>query len=451
MNKRSNKQARNNIAGNFDQYVAEPDREVSPVLVKTNFYRGETILDEHTYSVTDEHARKVPKKGKEVEMKLEDIHSHGRYVILVGGAGSGKTTLIKRYVKMVLQKDITRLENIQMVHLVNVRDLKNYVKLSTRDLLFGKLIPGEQYKRPIECGYKWMQDEENQPEIMLAFDGIDTAPWTLSESKHNLIDYDEITEADTMMYNILYGHLFPKCWIVLTSREYGIIQFPRMIRPECVVALKGLNRISIEILVKQLAKDAGERIWIDLQKKSLNLMLLCSTPLFLVFTVVVYKMRSSPPDNLSGIIMIILEDHIHSEHSTVDSVRDIINKLKILSFQGLKNKRVVFDASEVKRVGLSVDDVRDLVIKVPTPAESGVYKQKLLEEDYSLFFCHQAVQESLAALHIADLELDKFIEFVKNELHKPSFVVVRQILCGVMFNSETSRLAVKQIQGWRFL
>lgn len=444
---RSRQNVKSSIARDFEGQIPEPKQEVAPTLVRTNFFRGGTVLDEKNYMATTEKRRKVPKKkSREIEVQLANVHKHGRYIMLVGGAGSGKTTLIKRYADMVLKGKVDHLSKVKLVHFINIRDLSKDV-LGTKEMLFGKFLLGEHMKLPVKYGYEWLQKEENQEQVLLAFDGIDTAPWFLSNDKYDIISYDDTAGADTIMYNILRGHLFPKCWLLLTSREYGITRFPLSIRPEAVIALKGFTRLSIQTLVKELGGDRGDEIWRSLLNKSLNLMLLCSTPLFLIFTIIMYMKYDNPPENLSGIIITLIESHIHSQHRKVDdeNVRDIIEKLKTISLQGLREGRVIFTGKEFTDQKLDLNDVKDLVINVPNPADTAC-TQKLLEEDCSLFFCHQSLQESLAALCVAREDLETFKQFVMEKIHSPNYVVVRQILCGVLFNDETTRLAGKQSQ-----
>ena len=67
---------------------------------------------------------------------------------------------------------------------------------------------------------------------------------------------------------------------------------------------------------------------------------------------------------------------------------------------------------------------------------------RILEEDFLYFFCHQSMQEFLAACFIAEMKLKKFKSFTAIEIMGEKafeyWAVVIQYLSGIILNSEIS-------------
>nr|XP_039269628.1 uncharacterized protein LOC120344461 [Styela clava]XP_039269629.1 uncharacterized protein LOC120344461 [Styela clava] len=443
VNARSRFRAKSSILEGFGNDFKEPEKEVVPKLSKTNFFRGGCALDEVEYSVTNERGRLTAKeKKKEVEVQLISIHSHGRYVVFVGGAGSGKTTLVKRYCLLVLDGKVECMKEVEIVHLLNIKDwsLKDgeYTPL---EILFS--IFNIARDDAVKCGFELLKNIENQKKLLILLDGLDTTPWVLDDDMyHYMITYDQKAPVPVIIYNILCRNLFPHCKILLTSREYGINRFPSEIRPDATIALRGLSRNSIMTLVREIGEDSGDKILELMLKKSLKLMLLCSTPLFLIFVIIVHLSGDDIPEHLSGLIMTILQNHVRSKHLKNKDIKQVLMKLMKLSLDGLKRGVAVFNRNDLINNGINVDDIKDLLISVPTPSQNVVCDQKLLEEDYSFFFVHQTIQELLAACELANLDSLQYEELIDNQIHTSKYGVVRQMLCGLTFNKSTDKMSL---------
>nr|XP_039269631.1 uncharacterized protein LOC120344462 isoform X2 [Styela clava] len=443
VNKRSRRLSESTILRPFRNDLNDPEVEVVPKLSKTNFFRGGCALNEVEYSATNNRDRLPEKeKKKEVEVQLKSIHSHGRFIVLIGGAGSGKTTLLKRYCLLVLDGKIENMNGIEMIHYINIKDWSlKYGEYTPREILFSVFNVAESDVAE-ECGFNWLKKPENQKKFLLLLDGLDTAPWVLSgDNFHDPISWDQKATVPVIIYNILYRNIFPGCKILLTSREYAINKFSHYIKPDATIALGGLSQNSIVTLVKEISGDTGDITLESMLKKSLELMHLCSTPLFLIFVIVVYLNGEDIPENLSGLILTILKNHTRSKHlKSKKDVDQIMKNLMKLSLDGLKRGKYVFTRDDIQRNKIDVDVIKDFVISVPTPAKNVVCDQNLLEKDYSFFFVHQTIQELLAACELANLPILQYKELIDKQISTQLHVVVRQMLCGLIFNKSTAKM-----------
>nr|XP_039269360.1 uncharacterized protein LOC120344290 [Styela clava] len=140
--------------------------------------------------------------------------------------------------------------------------------------------------------------------------------------------------------------------------------------------------------------------------------------------------------------MTILKNHIRSKHLKVrKDVDKIMQNLMALSLDGMERGIVVFTKYDFEKHDLDIDDIKDLVISVPTPDKNIVCDQNLLEEDYSFFFVHQTIQELLAACEMANLNLLQYKELIDKQIHTSKYGVVRQMLCGLLFNKSTAKMS----------
>nr|XP_039260860.1 uncharacterized protein LOC120337205 [Styela clava] len=169
--------------------------------------------------------------------------------------------------------------------------------------------------------------------------------------------------------------------------------------------------------------------------------------MFLIFTVsvlIIYEQYS--PDTMTEVLLFVLRDTLRSEHITMNqmktgmSIYDVVHSLKEMSFKGTKNKKVTFTKSDLPP-GITVDHFKDIM--VPFPGSIGL-NQRLLEGHLVYLFTHQTIQEALTALYIAEMPFKEFKKFLSTEIHEKHWVVVRKILCGIILNPKTSKVAMEK-------
>nr|XP_039258593.1 uncharacterized protein LOC120335173 [Styela clava] len=464
-NKRTWEETEVKIAENYKK-LNEPDFEVHPKLKKVpNFYEGQMAKEynkEKGFAVT-EGSEKI---GQLITMnKLSEQLSDEscKYIAITGQAGSGKTTIMKRVSRSVVVANelvkkarkakgtVSQLfrkkkRQFRFVHHFGFKDMPvSYATrpedaLSPCDLLFGKIAPGFK-NLELEDGYEWLI--EHDYECIFFFDGLDQAMWDL-HGNHNKMNYFDKSSTATIIYNILTRNLFPRAKIVISSREHKIASLPLELRPPFITALAGLDHEDIKKLFVSVLGETGEESWNNLTVQSPSLIQFSSVPLFLLLNAIVHKFNpANPPDTMTDVMIQILHIFMRSDHAQErGNIKQNIRKLMEMSFEGTKQKRVIFTIDDLKKVGLHSDEVRDLIIKVPG---NNMLSQHLMEGDNLMFFSHQILQEILASLYIANMDLATFQLFIAEEIHDDHWSVVLRLLCGIIFNQDIKTEFLKDL------
>ncbi|XP_077968690.1 NACHT, LRR and PYD domains-containing protein 1a allele 4-like [Styela clava] len=461
-NKRTWKETEVKVAENYKK-LNEPDFEVHPKLKKVpNFYGGQ-MADEYKkekeFAVTEgsEEIGEVMTINELIK-QLDDESC--KYIAIAGQAGSGKTTIMKRVSRSVvvandLVKEARKVKGtfsklfsrkrrqFKFVHHFGFKDMPvSYATrpeeaLSPCDLLFGKIAPGLE----VEDGYEWVIEHDS--ECIFCFDGLDQAMWDLN-GNHNKMNYFDKSSTATIIYNILTKNLFRRAKIVISSREHKIASLTLQLRPPFITALAGLEREDIKKLFIAVLGESGEESWNRLTVQSPSLIQFSSVPLFLLLNAIVHKFNpANSPDTMTDVMIQILNIFMRSVHAQERrNLKQNIRKLMGMSFEGTKEKRVIFTIDDLQKFGLHSDEVRDLIIKVPG---NNMLCQHLMEGDSLMFFSHQILQEILASLYIANMDLATFKSFITEEIHDDHWSVVLRFLCGNIFNQDIKTEFLKDL------
>ncbi|XP_077971977.1 uncharacterized protein LOC120331085 [Styela clava] len=450
-----------NIIENYkEQNLDEPDFEVNPQLKQANgFFSGEMApktteyRKEQEFAVTEanENIGEVISPNELVQQLCEE---GCRCVGLVGQAGGGKSTMMKRTARGVLVANeldneskakiglFARLfkkqkNGFKFVHHLNFRDFLVSYGLTPEEaltpctLLFGNFAPNLS-KQTLRAGYKWLQ--KHQSEAIFFIDGLDQAIWNL-EGNYNKMTYTDKSSTATIMFNILSGNLFPDVTLVISSREHRMASLPLKLRPSLIIALAGLERDDTKKLFTAVVGETGEESWKKMTFQSPALVPLSSVPLFLIFNAIVHK--SNPknlPNTMTDVMTQVLHIFMRSSHTQEKMIKTAFHSLMKMSFEGTREKRVIFTNNDLEKAGLTKEIVSDLIIEVP--GGGTLLNQRLLEGDTLMFFSHQILQEMLAALYIANMNLATFQAFVTNEICKDHWSVVLRLLCGTVFDQK---------------
>lgn len=363
---------------------------------------------------------------------------------VVASAGSGKTILLRRIARKCANScNIEELDcetsaqgcPKKMVHYIELKNVKYHQNLKPSKFLFGGLYQSDTEE---EEAYKWLLD--NQSEVFLCFDGFDQATWSIdSSSQRNIHPYEEANTTE-IMYNLLSRNLLPHVKILIASREFKISELPADARPDDIISLVGLQKDDAEKLFTSLLGDRGADIWENIRKMSPRLLNLLSIPVFLVLTATVMtnEPNKPPPTTITGLYNRILVSLRRVE--TVrerEQILEVITKLKVMAHQGMMEGRVVFCHSDMEKFGLSIHDVKDLMIKIPG---NNLLSRYLLEGDFIFFFCHQSFQEFLSASFVAEMNYRRFSEFNEKHLHESRWSTVRSFVSGIIHDESASEL-----------
>lgn len=418
---------------------------VTPQLEEIDFYSGDRTPDyDYTpQSTTDRLALEQRESKTRRVAPIEDILKNFKegQITFAGPAGSGKTTLLKAISQDVIRGKYKNLNEVEIVLFIKCRNFRKDNEVTPGQLLLHNVQTLDESEMKETMTFA----KENPCKILFVLDSLDTLPYTLDGEKE-VCDFEGKTTPPTVLWNLLSGRLFPGCRIITSSREHTIRNYKDALRAEKVIALAGLTKDSIhEIIAGYLDKEEADEILLYLETKSPSLMSLCSIPVFLVFTLIGWKIKSKDfvPSTMSGIMVLLLSSLMHSEHAHVVNIEDVINKLKVLSFDCTMEHTVLFPTSKLGVYDLDPSEVTDVAILAP-----GKFLKKLLEGDDFLFFCHQSIQETLTAFHVAEMEYGEFTKFVDEYLHTPHFYIIRRILCGILLDSEVVTASSDLLQGF---
>nr|XP_039259306.1 NACHT, LRR and PYD domains-containing protein 12-like [Styela clava] len=416
--------------------------DVTPQLEEIDFYRGGRI-PEHDYVPESPNQQKYLQREREIgirkETQLDELFNnfkHG-HVCFVGPPGSGKTTLMKATSRDVIQGKYFQ-GNIKMVPYVECKQVMNDSKVTAEELIFSNLTKEERVQA-IDIA------KTHPEEVLFMLDSLDTLQYTV-DGVYELISLDEPAYPEVIMWNFLSEKLFPGCRIISSSREHSIRNYWGEVRPDKVIALAGLTMDSIkEIISGYEGNEEAEKIIEFLKIKAPPLLLLCTTPVMLVYTLIALKFKSDfKPNTMSGIMIVVMQSILRSPHTHQEITMEVLDKLKELSYIGTIKQRVLFTEDDFRQVHLKPEEATDLAILAP----GGTYR-KLFQGIHLLYFQHQSLQEMLTSFYIIGLDLKSFKEFVDKHLHTGHFVFVRKMICGFLLNPtvyEAAGILLKEIQ-----
>lgn len=467
-----NHQTLNTILGKItkdfkDEKLNEPNFKVYPQMIKVkDFFKGgyEKFLDKYVGQQTNSSQLKdqiIKEKGLHYEIdanevitkdellqsivRKQELNSNEKRQVtaVVASAGSGKTTLLRRLAEESLNSCPVFCEktnssavksDLKMVYYVEMKNLKYEDSLKPSKFMFGGFFETETDE---DDAYKWLLD--HQSEAVIYFDGLDQAAWNMNESNQILRPFEKGSTSD-IFYNLLSRNLLPQAKVVIASREFKISELPADSRPEDIITLVGLKLDDAKKLFVHLVGDHGADIWNNITKFDQRLLNLLSIPVFLVLSAAVMARDhgQSPPTTLTDLYNSILFCFCRLE--TIQErkkILEIIKKLKAMAHQGMVDARVVFNETDLKRFDLPIQDVRDLIIKIPGKNSLSRY---LLEGDFLFFFCHKSFQEFLSASFVAEMKSRQFSRFNDHQLHEDRWSVVRSFVSGIIHDESATEL-----------
>lgn len=429
--------------------LPEPEKEFNP-RIKTGFqlFKGDYVPQNGFSAYCN------PQRGRYIDlMHLMNLIKEGdkKPYTIIGQPGSGKTTLMKRLAKKFLIairlhgckkktslerlatmfKKKSRSETYHAVLHMNIRDMPYQDSYTLAEVIFSPSVTSLTKEEMI---YGLQAILSGKIKIIMIFDGLDQASWEAAgDSK---VGPWERASAPIIFGNILMGHLLPHVPIVISSREHSVAVLTNELRPTFVAALVGLSETDARGMYCDIMGESSERDWNEMRKCNPGLHYMCRTPLFMIFYMLVKKIDpNDPPDSATEVMIRIIEILVECENTRQieksTNVEELLGNLKRMAFHGMKEQRVVFTKEDFDEFNVRYEDVSDIIIQVPGFSILG---QKILDGMYRFFFSHQTLQEVLAALYVAEMDLEDFSSIVNNEFGKSYWSVVRSFTSGILNN-----------------
>lgn len=349
-------------------------------------------------------------------------------IALVGRAGVGKTTELKKLAQKLLDRksDIKNDVNQEyIVHFIDLKSMRNKQSVTLQDFLFEDDF---EKKADREFLLKWVA--ENQTGVVFLIDNLELANWKTSLVYKN-ISWQEEASTGTLMYNLLTGNIFPNVKIVLASRESALFTLPLHARPELIVALNGFKMEDAKSLLDELIAEADDRGLNNIENLD------SFTPVYIIFAALLYKSCADAKDRFpkyrTEFLAKILEVFT-TDAETQETNIDILCKMMSMAYEGLKDKQTVFKESDLSKHGLTFKDVSDITSEVP---KGNIHPGILMKGHMVKTFCYQILQEFLAACHISKMSFSYYEIFIEHQARRDRehWLVVLQFLCGITMNS----------------
>ena len=374
--------------------------------------------------------RRVSASGKPIsnEKLLEMIsNSESKRIVLAGAAGFGKTTELKKLAQKLLdrseEKEGESAKGHPIVHFIDAKKIIRKPLTTLDDMLFEGDI---RTKNNRELLLQWF--EENQSRIIILIDGLDQCTCDLKASHEN-------GSTGSLMHNLMSGDILKDATVVMTSREHTITTLPEHARPDFIIALTGLEKQDAIQLISDLLQDHGNEA-----RHDINNMDIITIPIYAIFTAIVLnycaRNKKKTPKYVTGLLAKILEIFIRSTQLRETDI-GTLQKMMKMAYQGMEEGRMTFEVEHLKEHGLTREQVIDVMSEVP---KETMHPGLLMEGDLILIFCHQTLQEFLAACYISKMDMDNFMSVIQNQFrgdwNKSHWLTVIQYLYGITFNTK---------------
>ena len=373
----------------------------------------------------------------------------GQMVLVEGSPGIGKTTFCLKLAHDWANGALPRnFPSFKLVFLLKCSDIiKDVVKE-----IFEQLLPEDLKEKTREAVVNFLEDLDNQKQILIILDGLDELP----EKYEDRVD------------KVLGRKKLPYCYVLATTRQGKGIYAREQFRFYLCLAIDGFSENdSFEYIRKHFRNIGtehsfkGERLIEEvkqnpllchLQRNPLNLLLLC----------VVYEdhegsLPSSMTDLYQTIVRCLLRRYCAKEKLKASEKDEDLDKqfeipilaLGELAWKCLLNDRLSFYEDELEELERSNENI--------VPRRLGlVYKKeslKRLKPRHRYSFLHKTFQEYLAASHLAHKfrrsEFQMLKQMLFPEIARWKFKQVFVFVCGILREKANIvfKLIGKMLQG----
>ncbi|XP_077341011.1 NACHT, LRR and PYD domains-containing protein 3-like [Lithobates pipiens] len=319
-----------------------------------------------------------------------------KIVVLQGPAGIGKTMTSRKIMLDWASGDLYR-DKFDFVFYLSCREintipenislvglLSRTCRLSSDDLVSILKDPGSQRK------------------LLTIVDGFDELRWTLEEKSEGCPDISMETHKEIILQSLLRRHVLPESSLIITTRSLAIKKLNTFIDDSRNVEIQGFTRDDREEYVHKFYgnKEDADKV-LSIIKDNDVVYTMCAVPItcWIVCTVMTQEIRKNLDviqcKTTTSIYLLFLEvllTHHSKKKQSVHRKQTCLKKLCALANQGVLNQQILFEKKDLKRHGLSLDEVESVFLN-----ENIFHWDVRHQTCYS--FIHLSVQEFLAALY----------------------------------------------------
>ena len=386
------------------------------------------------------------------EIDVDDIfgsseEDNDALVLVEGSPGIGKTTFCLKLAHDWANGAMPRnFPSFKLVFLLKCRDMKGDVVEDVVEDIFEQFLPEDLKEKTKEALVNFLEDLNNQKQILIIFDGLDELP-EKSKGRVN---------------KVLGRKKLSLCYVLATTRQEEGICTRQQFKFDICLAIEGFSEEdSLEYIRKHFRNigtehsSKGERLIEEIEQNDL-LSDLQSNPLNLLLLCVVYEdhegsLPSSSTDLYQTIVRCLLRRYCAREELKASEKDEDLDKqfgrtilvLGELAWKCLLNDRLSFYEDELEELERSDENILARRLGL-------VYKEeslKRLKPRHAYSFLHKTFQEYLAASYIAHKfrcsEFQMLEQMLFPEDARWKFKQVFVFVCGMM--REEANILFEQI------
>ena len=356
------------------------------------------------------YSSKVTKELREILAPLEQSKDP-QFILIEGAPGIGKSILLKEIAYRWGMKEL--LIKFKLVLLVSLRDPAVQMVKSTGDLL-QFIFSGTRRAIELAAACRDYLLKIAGKDILFLFDGFDEFPTELQKT--------------SLITDILMRRVLPCCCLVVSSRSHTVARLTYL--STLRIEVLGFTNIERHHFIQQALKETPQGIMELTQylEDHITISNLCAVPFNMTVLVCLYKEGITLPKNSTELynhficftICRHLAKHCCTLYNTITSLNDvpspydrIIHQLSRLSLKALTENRRVYTFNEIRVVCPDI-------IAIPGAINGFGLLQAMEYIDFNehgitmaFTFINIAIQEFLAAHHIANLPPNKELEMLK--------------------------------------
>ena len=379
--------------------------------------------------------------SSELEIDVDDIFGSSEedndpLVLVEGSPGIGKTTFCLKLAHDWANGAMPRNFPIfKLVFLLKCRDMKGDVVEDVVEEIFEQLLPEDLKEKNKKALVNFLEDLDNQKEILIILDGLDELP----------------KKSEDRVSKVLGRKKLSFCHVLATTRQEKGIDARKQFKFDISLAIKGFSEEnSFEYIRKHFRNigtehsSKGERLIEEIKQNRL-LHHLQSNPLNLLLLCVVYEdhegsLPSSFTDLYQTIVRCLLRRYCAREKLKASEKDEDLDKqfeitiqaLGELAWKCLLNDRLSFYEDELEVLERSNENILARRLGL-------VYKEeslKRLKPRHAYSFLHKTFQEYLAASYIAykfrGSEFEMLEQILFPEDARVKFKQVFVFVCGIL-------------------